>query len=428
MIQLNTESKLAFVAFILIFLVTIQYFFHKNQQFSDKSLSIDTNDFHVDHIIPINSPSIDEIDHKIPIKSPSIDKIDFHNDHKTPIKSPSIDKKQVNFNQINQINPIDPFPYNFLHIIGNPDGTITRLQEFFPTIPPSGSNNFDSLSLSLSKDVLLDREKNIWVRIYLPRNAINNSKNLRKLPIVIFVHGGGFILYSAASPLFHFFCAELTGQLGALVISVEYRLAPENRLPAAYDDVLDALRWVKEGKDDWVKNYGNFSRCVLVGQSAGGNIVYNVMLRVVDLVNDLRPLTIVGMVLIQPAFGGPNRTGSELRAVNDPVTPLVVGDLMWYLALPVGADRSHEFCDPTIGGGSEKLGRVKEMGLWVGVVGCDGDPLIDRQVQFVEMLKRREVVVRSLFTKGGFHNVFLVDPIEKSGLMAYMENIFSEFR
>ncbi|KMS98929.1 hypothetical protein BVRB_3g067300 [Beta vulgaris subsp. vulgaris] len=128
-------------------------------------------------------------------------------------------------------------PYQHLHIIPNPNGTITRLTEFYPSIPPSVSS-----SLTLSKDVSMNSNNGTWVRIFLPRTAINGSHPPnRKLPIVVFAHGGGFILHSAASPVFHNFCSELTSQLTVLVISVEYRLAPESRLPAAYDDVLEVL-------------------------------------------------------------------------------------------------------------------------------------------------------------------------------------------
>ncbi|KAK9749686.1 hypothetical protein RND81_02G143500 [Saponaria officinalis] len=392
-LQLNTESKLTFITLILIFLVTIQFYFHENHQFSEKSSPTFTNDFHVHHINS-TQPS------KIPKKS-------------SPTK-----KNDTNFNHIKSF---DPFPYQFLHIVGNPDGTITRLQEFFPTIP--ASNNIDFNSYSISKDVLLDPRKNTWVRIFLPQKSINNPK---KLPIVVFVHGGGFILYNPASPLFHNFCSELASQLDVLVISVEYRLAPENRLPAAYEDVFEALLWVKDGKNEWVKKYGNFSRCILMGHSAGGNIVYNVMLTALDYVNDLRPLTIAGFVLIQPAFGGIKRTGSELRSVYDPMTPLVVGDLMWDLALPVGAGQGHEFCDPTIGGGPEKLGRIRKLGWWVVVVGCDGDPLIDREVRLFEMLKKKGVMAKSLFTKGGYHSVHLIDPVQMRQLFVYIEKLFKE--
>ncbi|KAK9672705.1 hypothetical protein RND81_12G118500 [Saponaria officinalis] len=315
------------------------------------------------------------------------------------------------------INQIDP--YKFLHIIPNSDGTITRLPQFYPTIPPSTTN---SSSPSLSKDVVINPDKNISIRIYLPRIRPDPFK---KLPIIVFVHGGGFILCSVGTPVVHEFCSSAASQLTALVVSVEYRLAPEHRLPHAYDDVLEALTWVNEGKNEWVNKYGDFSRCVLVGESAGGNIVYHVGLMLAVKINDFRPLIITRLVLIQPYFGGFDRTESEVRLVNDPVLPLVVNDLMWDLSLPVGVNRSHEYCDPFVGGGSSLLDRVRDLGWWVGVTGCDGDPLFDRNVEFVKLLEKRGLDVKSKFDEGGYHGMFVSNAKKMEELFEFIMQFLS---
>ncbi|KAL2920569.1 Carboxylesterase 1 [Bienertia sinuspersici] len=295
-------------------------------------------------------------------------------------------------------NPLNPFKH--LHIIHNSNGTLTRIPQFFPKIPPSITN---TSSPSLSKDVIINQNpnKNTRVRIFLPRNAINRPS---KLPIILFVHGGGFILCSVSSPVFHHFCSKAANQLAAIVVSVEYRLAPEHRLPAAYDDVLEALIWVKESKDEWVKKYGDFSRCILMGESAGGNIVYHVGLKIADHVNDFKPLIIKGLIMIQPFFGGVDRTRSEIRLLNDEALPLVVNDLLWDLALPIGSNRSHKYCDPFSGRGSRSLGRVRDLGWRVGLAGCDGDPVFDRNVKMVKLLKWKKLNVVSMFDKGGYHD------------------------
>jgi acetyl esterase/lipase len=241
-------------------------------------------------------------------------------------------------------------PYQRLQIVLNPDGTITRLLEI-PETPPTSD---PSLRIPvLSKDIPINQSNNTWVRLFLPSEALDNSPT--KLPLVVYYHGGGFIICSPASSIFHDFCVNMAIELRVIIASVEYRLTPEHRLPAAYDDAVEALHWIRTAQDDWLRKYADFSSCFLMGSSAGGNIAYHAGLRAADEVGHLEPLKIRGLILQQPFFGGIQRTGSELRLVNDPALPPSVSDLMWELSLPIGVDRDHEYCNPTVGGGSKLL-------------------------------------------------------------------------
>ncbi|XP_074319638.1 carboxylesterase 1-like [Silene latifolia] len=317
----------------------------------------------------------------------------------------------------NNNNTIDP--YKFLHIIPNPNGTITRIKQYYPVVPPNTS--FD---LSYSKDTLLNPIKNTWVRTYLPSNL--NFTQPVKLPVILYVHGGGFILLSAATPNFDRFCALMANRLSVIVVSVEYRLAPENRLPAAYEDVLDALYWLKDGNDDWVKSYGDVSECVLMGESAGGNIAYNVGLKASSLGDVFNPLIIRGMVLIQPFFGGIDRSGSELRLDKTGALRLVVTDLMWDMSLPIGTNRNYWYCNPFSGDELVPVNRIQELGWRVAVVGCDGDPFFDRQVELVEWLRKQGVIVRGSFSKGHFHGVFVNDYGVAEEFFEFVRSVFSQ--
>ncbi|KAL8137604.1 hypothetical protein V2J09_003605 [Rumex salicifolius] len=295
------------------------------------------------------------------------------------------------------ISTVDPWAY--LQITPNPDGTITRR-----FIPPTASNS------ALSKDLPINQQNGTWFRLYLPKFALNNPEYYNKLPIVVLHHGGGFVLFSAESKLVHDFCELLASTAAVLVASVEYRLAPEHRLPAAYDDAIDALMCIKnfssaqpDHHDDWISRYGDVSSCFVMGSSAGGNIAYQAGLQAAGL--NLDPLKIRGLILHAPFFGAVDRTDSERRLANDPYLPVAGTDLMWELALPKGADRDHEYSNPLKGGGSGQLERVSELGWKVLLTGCTGDPLIDRQVELGKVMEEKGIGVRAHFTEGGYHGV-----------------------
>ncbi|XP_057426525.1 probable carboxylesterase 120 [Lotus japonicus] len=116
------------------------------------------------------------------------------------------------------------------------------------------------------------------------------------------------------------------------------------------------------------------------------------------------------MVLIQPFFGGTKRTASELRLAEDGTIPQPITDMMWNLSLPVGVDRDSEYSNPTVDGGAKVLDRIKELGWRVEVFGCEGDPLVDRGRELVQLLKGKGVRVMGHFYEGRRHGIFIGDP------------------
>ncbi|GMP24270.1 hypothetical protein CsSME_00001595 [Camellia sinensis var. sinensis] len=261
-----------------------------------------------------------------------------------------------------------------LAIILNPNGTITRIG---PNPIALATPDPNTSSPVLTKDLPLNPHHNTWVRIFMPRQALDTFSSTTKytnLPLIVYFHGGGFILYSAASTFFHNFCVEMTIQAGVAIVSVEHRLAPEHRLPAAYDDAMDALLWIRTSQDVWLRDFTDITRCFIMGTSSGGNIAYHAGLHAAAEVSDLAPLKIRGLVLHEPAFGGTERSGSELRLINDPILPMFLADLMWELALPIGADRDHKYCNPTVDSESS-WEKMRKLGWRVMVAGYKGDPM-----------------------------------------------------
>ncbi|KAG6502516.1 hypothetical protein ZIOFF_034800 [Zingiber officinale] len=173
-----------------------------------------------------------------------------------------------------------------------------------------------------------------------------------KLPIIVYIHGGGFIIFCFASSPFHGLCSRLAVALPAAILSVDYRLSPQHRLPVAVEDALFWLRAHAMG----VSVEGNlpfpltectdFSRYFLMGDNEGATIAFPGSLLVAAIQNSLAPLSITALVLDYPYFGGIERTDSKERLKSDKILSLAENKLMWELALPEGTDRDHEYSNP----------------------------------------------------------------------------------
>lgn len=199
------------------------------------------------------------------------------------------------------------------------------------------------------------------------------------------------------------------------VISASYRLAPETRLPGAYDDAVEALSWVQSqaanlaSADPWLSAHGDFSKFFMMGSSSGGNIAYHAGLRAKSM--DLSPICLNGLIINQPYFGGVERTESELAGEDDPVVPLRTNDMLWRLTLPIGSDRDHEYANPVKAGLDAAVGLVRCM-----VLGLRGDALFDRQKAFAEALEKKGVEVMKRLDDTGFHAIELFVPPKAEAL------------
>nr|CAD1830451.1 unnamed protein product [Ananas comosus var. bracteatus] len=276
----------------------------------------------------------------------------------------------------------------FLQIVEHLDGTISR--PFFPTTSASAS----------SKDVPLNPAHNTWLRLYLPHEGDAAEEEEGKLlPIILYFHGGGFVLFGADSAIYDSPCAAMAASVPALVVSLHYRLAPEHRLPAAYDDALDALLWLRSqptaaaAPEPWIARRGDFSRCFVMGSSSGANMAYHAAL---------------------PLLRRAERTASEAASEDDFMLPLRANDMLWRLSLPPGADRDHEFCNPLAAPRPPALRKLPRCF----VKGCKGDPLIDRQREFAQFLEGEGVEVVANLDDEGFHAIELFVPAKAEALFA----------
>ncbi|RLM86822.1 hypothetical protein C2845_PM04G17950 [Panicum miliaceum] len=126
-----------------------------------------------------------------------------------------------------------------------------------------------------SKDVVIDAATGVAARLYLPPAAQPTAGAAAKLPVLVFYHGGYFVVGSPSHPMFHRYVNSLVAAARAVAVSVRYRLAPEHPLPAAYDDSWAALSWVASGADPWMADHGDLDRVFLSGGQRRRDIAHN---------------------------------------------------------------------------------------------------------------------------------------------------------
>ncbi|XBI62929.1 hypothetical protein VPH35_043442 [Triticum aestivum] len=135
------------------------------------------------------------------------------------------------------------------------------------------------------KDVLYHAAHGLRVRVYRPASASSVAGGA-KLPVLVYFHGGGYCLGSFAQPTFHASCLRAAAELPAVVLSVQYRLAPEHRLPAAIEDGAAFLSWLRgqaelgAGAEPWLAESADFARTFISGVSAGANLAHHLTVQV----------------------------------------------------------------------------------------------------------------------------------------------------
>jgi acetyl esterase len=139
-------------------------------------------------------------------------------------------------------------------------------------------------------------------------------------PAVVYFHGGGWVQGDLETH--HGLCARLAEHAGVLVVAVDYRLAPENKFPAAVDDCLAAYRWVRDkGRDVGADT----ARVAVAGDSAGGNLSA-VVSQLAALGGAAVPTC---QVLIYPAVDFSLDTDSHREMVEGHVIPRE--RVLWYM-------------------------------------------------------------------------------------------------
>ncbi|KAG6737362.1 hypothetical protein POTOM_058878 [Populus tomentosa] len=230
------------------------------------------------------------------------------------------------------------------------DHTVNRsvLNVFDPKAAAS-AKPIDGVS---SFDITIDPTRNLWFRLYAPTSTATTDA----LPVIIFFHGGGFAFMAANSKSFDVLCRRLAREINAVVISINYRLAPEYKNPCQYEDGFDALKYI----DDMA--FENF-----------------------------------------PAKLDLGRSESEIKLVGVPLISVEGTDWMWKAFLPEGSDRNHSVVN-IFGPNAVDISGVKFPATLLFVGGFD--PLQDWQKRYHEGLKKSGKEVHLVEYPNAFHGFY----------------------
>jgi acetyl esterase/lipase len=263
------------------------------------------------------------------------------------------------------------------------DAARELLDSFLPVTEARGEEH-----LQISDEIAGD---GVPVRVYRPRVARG------KLPGILYIHGGGFCVGSAAME--HSGAALLANELGALVVNVDYRLAPEHPYPAGLEDCFAALQYLAEQPDV------DPTRLAVHGQSAGGGLAAATAL----LARDRGGPALAFQALSIPELDDRLETPSMVAFTNTPMWSRTQAIKSWELYL--GGREADGYAAPA---------RMADLaGLPPAyVVTCELDPLRDEGIAYASRLMQAGVSVELHSYPGAFHGVSVVPT---SGLARRME-------
>ena len=239
----------------------------------------------------------------------------------------------------------------------------------------------------------------IPVRVYTPDASAPR-------PAMVYFHGGGWVLCDLDTH--DVICRGIAHRAGAVVVSVDYRLAPEHKFPAAVDDCYAALVWVQAN----AARLGiDPARIAVGGDSAGGNLAAVVSLKS----RDERGPSIAAQVMVYPVTDlSTMETGSYSEFATD--HQLTKSAMEWFRGhyLSTLEDRRHPFASPLLA--SDLAGLPPAL-----VITAECDPLRDEGEAYAARLKDAGVRVTLTQYDGMIHPFFALGGVVPQALDALQQ-------
>lgn len=234
------------------------------------------------------------------------------------------------------------------------------------------------------------------------------------VPTVVWFHGGGWVLGDVDGS--ELVCRSLARDTGAVVVSVAYRLAPEDPFPAGLEDAVAAVRWAAAHADALG---GAGGPLVVGGDSAGANLAAVVA-------HELRGSggpVLAAQVLAYPATDLAGDYPSRHANADGPVLTAADGD--WFARMYLGPDAESKAGDPRV----SPLRAADHSGLPPAVVAvAEFDILHDEGVAYAEALRHADVPVALVDGEGlvhGFTNLITVSQVAAAALTRVADELLT---
>jgi acetyl esterase len=287
-----------------------------------------------------------------------------------------------------------PIP-SFEHM--SPEGARSYMKTMFPE-PEEPEPVGDILEFSIG-------DAGIPVRVYVPEGE-------GPFPTLVYFHGGGWVLGDLDS--FDDVPRALVNETGCMVVSVDYRLAPEHKFPTPVEDCYTAVEWVCNDAESMQVDTDNVG---IVGDSSGGNLAAAVAL----LARDRDGPSIAHQTLIYPVTDRAFDTDSYEENAEGYFLTRQLMKWFWDQYLETDVDEKNPYAAPLQARDLEGLPPAT-------VITCGYDPLRDEGADYANRLQEDGVPVTFINYEDCIHGIveFLDEPMELTRANEVIDDIADE--